>query len=292
MNKLRESINKAVENNVLQVVMIVVFLIPLIATIGQYVSSNFIFEKSSVELLYWPCYEKSFKIYIPVWVTFGVMGLSYVYGIYYMCRRKTFVKVVLISFISLFLAQGLGNIINYFIGLKEMQHVNSMDLSGLVNKMILAEWYNPLWEEVFFTGIPLVLYTVLTKSKSEKIKNIGKVIYFIVPSVICSLYHIPNHGPARILDTFLIHVVFEYIALRFSFFANLVMHYIFDAMIVLSVYKFNSVSYDEIKWLSDNSSLLSSAMSICIILFLGLLVSLIIKNCIKYKKSNIIKENN
>lgn len=284
MKKLREVMVNVCENAVLQLIMATIFFIPLLATLGQFISSNFIFEKSSIYLLFWPGYDNSLSVNIPVWLSFGAMALSYVYGIYYMCRRKTFIKVFSISCISLFLAQMLGNIINSFVGIKELQNINSMNFDGLINRMILAQWHNPVWEEIFFTGIPLILYVELTKNKSEKVKEIGKLIYFIVPSIICSIYHIPNHGAARIVDTFFIHVMFEYIALKFSFFANLVIHYIFDAIIVISIYKFDNVSYEEIKWLYDNSSMINTTMSILVLLFLFILICLFVREGVKQKK--------
>ena len=287
MKKLREVMVSVCENSVLQLVMAAIFFIPLLATLGQYISSNFIFNKSYIHLLFWPGYDKSLSVNIPVWLSFGAMVLSYVYGIYYMCRRKTFIKVFFISCISLFLAQMLGNIINSFIGIKELQNINSMNFDGLINRMILAQWHNPVWEEIFFTGIPLILYVELTKNKSEKVKEIGKLIYFIVPSIICSIYHISNHGAARIVDTFFTHVMFEYIALKFSFFANLVMHYIFDAIIVVSIYKFKNVSYEEIKWLYDNSAMLNTTMSILVLLFLFILICLFVRRLIKQRNNNI-----
>ena len=161
MKKLREVMVSVCENSVLQLIMAAIFSIPLLVTLGQYISSNFIFEKSYIHLLFWPGYDKSLSINIYVWLSFGAMALSYVCGIYYMCRRKTFIKVFFISFISLFLAQISGNIINSFIGIKELQNINSMNFNGLINKMILAQWHNPVWEEIFFTGIPLILYVEL-----------------------------------------------------------------------------------------------------------------------------------
>ncbi|MBE6062709.1 MAG: CPBP family intramembrane metalloprotease [Clostridium butyricum] len=247
MQRLRKIIENTCESKVLQIIISIIFMIPLLATVGQYLDSKFIFEKSPISLLYWPGYKEGVRFYIRIWVIFGGMAISYLYGIYYMCRRKIFVKVVLISIGGLFLSQGLGNIVNYFIGIRELQNVNSMELNGLVNRMILAQWYNPLWEEIFFTGVPLTLYVLFFKEKSKRIKLIGKIIYFIIPSIICSVYHIPNHGAARIIDTFLIHVIFQYIALKYSFWANLVMHYISDAMIVTSIYRLKNVSYGEIK---------------------------------------------
>lgn len=284
MKKLREVMVSVCENSVLQLIMAAIFSIPLLVTLGQYISSNFIFEKSYIHLLFWPGYDKSLSINIYVWLSFGAMALSYVYGIYYMCKKRIFIKVFFISCISLFLAQMLGNIINSFIGIKELQNINSMNFDGLINRMIFAQWHNPVWEEIFFTGIPLILYVELIKDKSGRLKNIGKLIYFIVPSIICSIYHIPNHGAARIVDTFFIHVMFEYIALKFSFFANLVMHYIFDAIIVVSIYKFNNVSYEEIKWLYDNSAMINTTMSILFLLFIFILICLFVRGLMEKKK--------
>lgn len=241
MMYLKKFLCDVTENSFLQFVVAIIFIIPLIGTIGQYISSGFIFNNESVNLLYWSGCNHTLNVFLPVYISFGIMAVSYVYGIVYMCRKKNFLKVVLISFIFLVLINLLGDIINFFIGIRDMQNINNMDFNGLVNKMIFASWYNPLWEEIFFTGIPLLLYTVLTKGKSSKVKVIGVILYFIFPSIICSIYHIPNHGPARIVDTFLTHILLEYIAFKFSFFSNLVMHYIFDAMIVLSFYKYNNI---------------------------------------------------
>lgn len=276
------------ENSFLQFLIAIIFIIPLIGTIGQYITSGFIFNTESLELLYWPGCNQSLDIFLPVYISFGAMAISYVYGIVYMCRKNNFLKVVLISFGGLFLSQLIGDIINYFIGIKDMQNINSMDLNGLANKAIFANWYNPLWEEVFFTGIPLFFYCFLTKGKSSKVKFMGKALYFILPSILCSIYHIPNHGQARIVDTFFTHVLLEYIALGFSFFANLVMHYIFDSIIVLSLYKYNNIPQSEIKWLVDNSGNLNTIMSILVIVFALSVIFIVVRKFIKYMKDKAV----
>ena len=93
MKKLKEVIVSVCENTVLQLIITIIFFIPLVDTLGQFISSNFIFEKLSIYLLFWPGYDKSLSINIYVWLSFGAMALSYVCGFYYMCRRKTFIKV-------------------------------------------------------------------------------------------------------------------------------------------------------------------------------------------------------
>lgn len=284
MRYFRKFLCDVTENSFMQFLIAVIFIIPLIGIIGQYISSGFIFDNESVNLLYWPGCNYRLSVFLPVYISFGIMAVSYIYGIVYMCRKKNFLKVVLISFIFLFLNNLLGDIINFFIGIRDMQNINNIDFDGLVDKIIFASWYNPLWEEIFFTGIPLLLYTVLTKGKSSKVKSIGKLLYFICPSILCSIYHIPNHGPARIVDTFFTHILLEYIAFKFSFFANLVMHYIFDAMIVLSFYKYNNIPHSEIKWLVDNSSTLNTLMSILIIVFVLSVIFLAVKKVIKHMK--------
>ena len=127
MRYFRKFLCDVTENSFMQFLIAVIFIIPLIGIIGQYISSGFIFDNESVNLLYWPGCNYWLSVFLPVYISFGIMAVSYIYGIVYMCRKKNFLKVVLISFIFLFLNNLLGDIINFFIGIRDMQNINNIE---------------------------------------------------------------------------------------------------------------------------------------------------------------------
>ena len=94
---------------------------------------------------------------------------------------------------------------------------------------------------------------------------------FIVPAVATALYHIPGHGPSRFVDSFVISLGFSWLALRYGFAAPLALHYLLDAIIILSLHKVPGVPSTEIAWLRENAHVINSAWSL---LVLGWLFSL------------------
>ncbi|MBW9150235.1 CPBP family intramembrane metalloprotease [Clostridium sp. CM028] len=158
-----------------------------------------------------------------------------------MCKKKIFGKVVIIGFLGLIMAQLIGKGINYFTGWSELQNINSMNLNGLVNKMIFTQW------------------------------------------------HIPNHGMSRVAGTLILSIVYAWLALKYTFFAPLIMHYIFDSIIVISMGNMNGISQNEVFWLSHNCGILNTSFTIGIIVLLIYIVFIFISNMRKIR--NLDKMN-
>ena len=89
-----------------------------------------------------------------------------------------------------------------------------------------------------------------------------------LPAVVFAAYHVPGHGPSRLADTFILSLVFSWLALRYSFFAPLVLHYVFDAMSTLSFSKVPGIPAGEVAWLGDHVTLLNSTWSILMMLWM------------------------
>lgn len=141
----------------------------------------------------------------------------------------------------------------------------------MMNRLILSLWHNPVWEEIVFTGIPLIVLNLIKNRTSEKIYKIGIVVYFVIPSIAMAMYHIPNHGLSRIPDTLISHSVSSWLALRYSFFAPLVLHYVEDAFMVLSIDKVKGVPLNEVSWIVQNSSILNAIFAVSVISLLALI---------------------
>jgi hypothetical protein len=65
-------------------------------------------------------------------------------------------------------------------------------------------------------------------------------------------YHVPGHGYSRIADTLVLSVIFAWIALRHGFGAVIVLHCIFDTLMVLSLGKFKNIPKGEVQWLANH----------------------------------------
>lgn len=288
MNYVKKIVNKIYENIVMQSIVALILLLPVIATLGQYISSGFIAERTMVAILYWPGVSNEFRIMLPVFSTIGIMLISYVIGITFMYRRRTLVKVIVIGLVSMALAQLVGSVFNSFTGWHEMQSFNSIEEEGVINRKILSLWHDPVWEEIVFTGIPLIILNFIKNKTSEKMYKIETVVYFVIPSVAMVMYHVPNHGLARIPDTLISHAVSSWLALRYSFFAPLVLHYVEDAFMIISLDKIKGVPINEINWIAKNSYILNDIFAISLISFLVLMPILSIWYLRKEEK---IKDN-
>ncbi|MBU3093758.1 CPBP family intramembrane metalloprotease [Clostridium sp. CF011] len=289
MKNIKKSLKQIPNNLLFQVILVFIFCIPLISTLGQFISSKFICENSTVLIIFWPGVKWKFAPTMPVWFSFGIITVSYIMGIGYMCKKKIFGKVVVIGFLGLIMAQLIGKGINYFTGWSELQNINSMNLNGLVNKMIFSQWHNPAWEEIVFRGIPLIFILTLKKKLSTKRYKLAVALYFIIPSIAMVLYHIPNHGMSRVADTLIISIVYAWLALKHTFFAPLIMHYIFDSIIVISMGNMNGISQNEVFWLSHNCGILNTSFTIGIIVLLIYIVFIFISNMRKIR--NLDKMN-
>lgn len=293
MKYKKQIVNKIFENIILQSIFTLILILPIIGTLGQYISSGFIMERAGVAILYWPGVKSELRIMLPVCVTIGAMLISYVAGIGFMCKRRTLVKEILIGLFSMAMAQVIGSLFNSFTGWSEMQNASDVVKSGVMNRLILSLWHDPVWEEIVFTGIPLIIINVIKKRTSEKTYKAATIVYYVLPSILMAIYHIPNHGLARIPDTLISHTVSSWLALRYSFFAPLVLHYVEDAFMILSIDKVKGVPLNEVSWIVQNSSILNNIFAISLISFLVLIPILSIwylKKKEKIKDDHLLKE--
>jgi hypothetical protein len=99
-----------------------------------------------------------------------------------------------------------------------------------------------------------------------------------------SIYYIPGHGIVRVPDTFIAGLVFEYLALRYSLFASLALHYFFDAQYVITILNDKKIPKDQVVWLTQNTELLNKVFYGCFYsLIIVIPVIIIIMNMIKFK---------
>lgn len=290
MSTWKDSIKLVPKNILFQLMVVLIFLIPLIATLGQYVNSNFLLENVPVQILFWPGVTWEWSIIMPVWLITSVFAITYLFGIVVLLRNRNLGIVALWGIFSMIIANLVAAPINYLAGWSELQVVNNMDLAGKVNIAILSLWHNPLWEEVVFRGLPLFILLFIT-NKYERFKSKANLIYIIVPSIIFGLYHIPNHGMSRIIDTFILGVILAWLTLKYTFFAPVILHYIFDAIMTLSLSKMPNIPKNEVRWLAENSWVLNTSFSVSIILLLILIPIVTIWNKKRLTKAEIISKD-
>jgi hypothetical protein len=197
----------------------------------------------------------------------GAMLASYVVGIAWLVRRRTFGAVVLAALGAIVVANLAGAGVNRLTGWREVQTLSSMDLAGKANQAIFSLWHNPAWEELVFRGVPLVLLFAAERLKGRT-PRWALWGYYVVPSVIFAWYHVPGHGPSRLVDTFILSVVFAWMARRYTFFAPLVMHDVFDAVMTLSLGRMANIPAAEVAWIAAHSSALNSAWTIALLLWI------------------------
>ncbi|GFP76296.1 CPBP family intramembrane glutamic endopeptidase [Clostridium fungisolvens] len=291
MKKFMQYAKEIPSNIVFQSILAFIFSIPLISTLGQFITSGFISKNTSVLILYWPGVTWNFSVNLPVWLIFGIIAASYVVGIAYMFKNRIFGKIVVIGFIGLIVAQIVGIAFSTITNFKELQQVSSVAKAGVVNRMLFSLWHNPAWEEIVFRGLPLICLMALKKRLSKKRYNFAIALYFIIPSIAMALYHIPNHGASRIADTLVLSLVFAWLAFKYTFFAPLIMHYIADSITVLYLGDMKGIPKNEVLWLSNNSGLINSAFSIGIIVLLISIPFILIYNIKKMKKADTLNYN-
>ena len=93
-----------------------------------------------------------------------------------------------------------------------------------------------------------------------------------MPALVFAAYHVPGHGPSRLVDTFILSLVFSWLTLRYSFFAPLVLHYVFDAVSTLSLGKLRGIPVEEVAWLHDHFTVLNSTWSILMLIWMASIV--------------------
>lgn len=259
----------------------IILCFPLIATIGQYLDTDYFRVSAPVLLFYWPGSAIEFKIQIFVWLIMGLIFASYAAGIFYMLRKRTLGKVILITIALFIFSTLLKSFLAGTFGLKESA---LPDLAGKANAAIFASWHNPIWEEIVFRGIPLLILLAIEKYITKKRTLAGVILYCLIPSVVCGFYHIPGHGLIRFFDTLIIGAGFSWMALRYTFFAPVVMHYIADAMLVLSLNKVPTIQPSEVGWIIRNGPSLNTFSSMFVLVLVVLIPVLIILYFLRFKK--------
>lgn len=268
MERWSTTLQSALQHPVVQGVLAGAFLVPVVATVGQYWSSGFWWQSATVDLLFWPGQDWRLAVKLPVWASMGAMLVSYLLGIAWLLRQRTFSIVVLAAIGGLIAANAAAAGVNLLTGWRELQAVSSMDLAGRANRAIFSLWHNPAWEEVIFRGIPLAIL-LFVRRRHPRAAGWSLWCYYVVPSVVFAAYHVPGHGPSRVVDTLVLSVVFAWLALRHTFFAPLVMHYIFDAVMTMSLSKVPSIPRNEVAWLADHSTVLNSTWTIALLVWLA-----------------------
>jgi hypothetical protein len=95
--------------------------------------------------------------------------------------------------------------------------------------------------------------------------RLGRWCYFLIPAMVMAAYHVPGHGYSRLADTFVLSLAFSWLALRYGFWSVVVLHYIFDAMMVPSLGSLKNIPRDEVRWLADHAALLNTLNSLAIL---------------------------
>lgn len=266
MDRRWVSLQSALEHNLVQGLLACALLVPVVATVGQYSSSGFWTQSIRVELLFWPGQEWKWAVRAPVWASMGAMLVSYLAGIGWLLRKRTLSVVVLAGVGALVIANLAGGVLNGVTGWKELQTVSLMDLAGKANRAIFSLWHNPAWEELVFRGVPLALLLFVRRSVPRAARG-ALWCFYLLPSLVFAAYHVPGHGPSRLVDTFILSLAFAWMTLRFTLWAPLVMHYIFDALITLSLGKMPNIPRAEVAWLADHRTALNSAWSITLLMW-------------------------
>jgi hypothetical protein len=254
----RQSAQAVLQDVSVQLVLTFALILPLVATVGQYWSSGFFRQTVGFDILFWPGARWHWAIPMNVALIVAFFGLSYVAGIGWLLHRRILGTVIFAGIGALIVARLLETAVSHFTGWRELQVVGSMDLGGESEQTIMALWHNPIWEEVVFRGFPLLAYTVLVKKRPQSMKP-GLWCYYLVPAIAFAAYHVPGHGYSRIADTFVLSLAFSWLALRYGFCSVMVLHYIFDALMVLSLGTLKNIPRDEVRWLADHAAILNTS---------------------------------
>lgn len=279
---LSKLIKSFTENNLFLLTGAIILLFPLIGTVGQFLNTSYFGKSVPILILFWPGSDINVKIPVFVWLFMGLVFISYLAGIVYMLKKRTLGKVIFITILFFIFSIILRNILTHSFGLQESP---MPDLTGKANASILAQWHNPIWEEIVFRGIPLLILLGVEKFITKKRTTTGVLLYMIIPAVIFGLYHVPGHGLIRLFDTLILGAGFSWLALKYTFFAPMVMHCIADAMIVLNLTKIPTIQPSEVAWLANYGPTLNTFSSMLVLFLIILIPVLLIFYFLKYRKS-------
>lgn len=271
---LKKSIISVTETKLLNYTGVILLLLPLVATTGQFIDTGFLQNKIPVLILFWPGKNIDVHIHLFVWQFIGIVFLSYIAGIIYLVKIRSLAKIILISIFVFIVANILRLIVERVTGWKE---TTIGDINGAVNEIIVSLWHNPIWEEIIFRGIPLLILIAAGKLFNIKIATRLEIIYIVVPSILCGLYHIPGHGLIRFFDSMIISMAFAWMALRFTLFAPVVIHYVADAMLIMNLDKI-PLKLPSDSWLTQYGNTLNSVFTLLILMIIAAIPFLFIRH--------------
>lgn len=259
----------------------ILFLGPLFITISQYWVSGFFREDISVAFPDWKPWN--WYLSVPVWLIVGIIAIIYLASIFWLMRKRFLGYVALWTLVIIVidnLSYSLSLYLSGWLDTMGVNHVRSF------NKFIFAIEYNALWQELFFRGIPLLILMCISK-KWSKTTPWAKWCYIIIPSVLFAGYHIPGHGPGRILDTFIVGVGLAVIAMRYSLGASILILF-FNNTISLLDYA-TRVPKNQTIWLIQNSIWMHPCETMCRYAFIGAIPILILWHWwqLKNQKENL-----
>lgn len=277
---LEGSISHVLENRFLIYTAVVILLLPVIASVGQFIDTGFLPGKIPLLLFFWPGSGISIHIHLFVWLFMGLVFLSYLAGIIYLIRARSLAKVIMITVFTFIVAGIIRIVIQSITGWKETP---ISEINGNINEIIISLWHNPIWEEIVFRGIPLLILMIVEKYIEKQRRAVYVMLYMIIPSIACGLYHIPGHGMIRFFDTIFLSIAFSWMALRYTLFAPIVMHYIADAMLVMNLDKL-PLKLPGDSWLAVYGNSLNSLFTLLFLLFIIAIPFLLFRY---YRKANI-----
>jgi hypothetical protein len=254
----------AIDSSTVQAMFAVVLALPLVATAGQYLHSGFLARTTPVAIVFWPGATWQWAPRISVAVTLAAIGAAYLAGVAALLRSRSLTRVVLLGFAALAIAKLVGFGVERVTGWADLQSIASLDLAGRVDRAIFALWHDPVWEELVFRGAPLVAYRTVARRWPSR-ERLVRYAYVLVPAVVMSAYHIPGHGYARIADTFVLSAALSLLAIRYGFASVLVLHCLFDAMMVISLPAAKGIPVAEVEWLAEHSGALNTTQSLALL---------------------------
>jgi len=90
-SSVAESFSKAInyfpENLLFLSLCTLILLLPMIATIGQFYNTGFFLKSAPLLIFYWPGSDFEIKIPVLVWVSMGLIFISYLAGITFMLKK-------------------------------------------------------------------------------------------------------------------------------------------------------------------------------------------------------------
>ena len=240
------------------------FAAPCLVILGQMQTSGFLGRDFPVPLLFWPGRHWGLSVWLPAWLSMGLIAGLYLVGIGRLAWRRRLGSVVLYTYAALFGGVFLKKLTGFLTGWTEQQA--PLSLVGKVDRALFSGSHNALWEECVFRGIPLLL-VLLAHKKWPRYDRAVTLGYFLIPSVAFAVYHVPNHGAFRLVDTFFLGLFFAYVALRHGLLATYVIHFFANAGRVWSLGRIANLPVNEIAWLAQNGAWLRQVNTVIVWLF-------------------------